>query len=162
MSNNVMKVEIGGSAKVYLDGEFVGDFHNVVTNACKDKILRTLVQDGSDTQIDSTHYMKYMAFCNDANVMLDPASSGISGVQTVTNVLTATQVLSETDDAVTTISGSWTNLSGAPVTIHYVATIAGALDTAASKVYSIILVTPTVVQNTQTMTVNYDFFVMYS
>ena len=161
MDNQKFTVEIGGSAKVYLDGEFIGEYHNVITNSCKDKILRTLIQDGTDAQIDATHYMKYMAFSTGA-ILVNPQSSNIASVQATVEVLTASAVVSGASYASSLISGKWTNATAGPLTINYIALLYGAGDTTTDKVYSVINLTPTIVEAGQTMIVNYTFYMMYA
>lgn len=151
---------IGGWAEVFIDGQFVGKFHNVVTDACKGRILRTLLQSAGD-QLDATHFAKYMVFSAGA-VPVNPGGSAIGTLQTPASLIVVSGFTVGADSVYATLTGSWTNATGGTVAITYFACNYGGLaDTTADKQYMVVPITAQNVLDTQTITINYTLYIVF-
>lgn len=149
---------IGGVAEVWLtrtDGtrQFVGRFHNVVTNQARERLLRTLFQTTSGDKVSATAYMKKVAFCSDA-LPSEPEHDAISGVEGYEDVSTISDVSSTASSTSGTITASWTNSGMSAVTIKYVA-LCYAASTAATNVYAVLGIDETTVGIGDTLDVTY-------
>lgn len=150
---------IGGVAEIFVDGVSVGKFHNVVTNACKQRFLRTLLQQAGD-KIAAGSYAYRMGFSSGA-VPINPESSGATSIEG-TDTITVSGFTLGADSVYATLTGSWTNSTGSTVTINYIVCVyADDVSYTADLIYMFIPITATPVLNTQTITANYTLSIIY-
>lgn len=149
---------IGGMGDVWLrdpDGsrKLIGRFHNVVTDQARERILRSILQTSAGDKLSATSYMKKVAVCS-GTIPADPAVDPIADVEGYVDVGALANITSTSSSASGTVSASWENAGGAPVTIKYIA-MCYAESTAASNIYAVLRISDTVVAIGQTIDVTY-------
>jgi hypothetical protein len=133
----------------------VGVYHNVYTNQGIEAELRTLLQTTSGTKITSGHYPKKLAYCT-GSFPSDPLTDDIGTVQSYEDFSALSDVSSTSNAVSGTRSAEWTNSTGEPVTVTYLATTFGSSVTA-SQVFNMVNIEDTSVGDTQSFTVNWEW-----